>query len=194
MRQRLFGGVRQLHSARQKLFSGIKVHGSLLNTVNDESKTTVEVEDNSDENSETGSFDVESAVSIAEEDIASLFNVEKDPRVAQLYAITKRWATGTTVTAGSVISYVTTMIGIVQRLFTEPSTGAYKEEVLVSVLSLVLENEVHWENETAKQAVLALMQSTVPVMVRTAIRIAKGEINLGMMLKNCFPCCFGVKE
>lgn len=125
-------------------------------------------------------------------DIMSMFNFENDPRVAQLYAVAKRWARGTEVTSGSVIVFISTMIGVIEQMFTETHMGSYKEDVLVTVLTLVLKNEVKWEDESAKQTVLALMQSTVPMMVRTAIKIAKGEINLGKMFKNCFNCCFGV--
>jgi len=170
--------MKHMRSVRQRLFTGrVKVHGRVRTAEGSEST----------EEAKTALEEIDL------EDVSSMFSFENDPRVAQLYAITRRWAKGTAVTAGSVISYVTTMIGVIQQLFTEPHTGSYKEDVLVTVLTLVLENEVQWEDESSKQAVLALMQSTVPMMVRTAIKIAKGEINLGKMFKNCFPCCFGVE-
>lgn len=168
-----------LRSVRSRLFVGARIHGSAESKEADGAAAAGPSADAPDDDSV---------------DIMSMFTFENDPRVAQLYAVTKRWATGTEVTAGSVIAFLSTMVGVLQQLFTEAHTGSYKEDVLVSVLTLVLENEVRWEDESAKQTVLALMQTTVPMMVRTAIKIAKGEINLGKMFKNCFPCCFGVDE
>lgn len=128
--------------------------------------------------------------------VAPMPSFESDPRVAQLYSIAKRWAKDpdSSVNAGTIITFVTTLIATVQQLFTEPHTGSYKSDVLVHVLTLVLENDVDWKgDETSKQTVLALMQFSIPNIIRTAIGVARGEIDLGKMWKNCFPCCFGAE-
>lgn len=128
--------------------------------------------------------------------VTPTLSFESDPRVAQLYSIAKRWAhdPDSSVNAGTIITFVTTLIATVQQLFTEPHTGSYKSDVLVHVLTLVLENDVDWKgDETSKQTVLALMQFSIPNIIRTAIGVARGEIDLGKMWKNCFPCCFGAK-
>lgn len=122
--------------------------------------------------------------------------LQSDPRVTQLYSIAKRWARDpdSSVNAGTIITFVTSLIATVQQLFTEPHTGSYKSDVLVHVLTLVLENDVDWQgDESAKQTVLALMQFAIPNIIRTAIGVARGEIDLGKMWKGCFPCCFATK-
>jgi hypothetical protein len=121
----------------------------------------------------------------------SLLGIEADPRVKMLYAQAKKWAAGHTVDAGSVITFVTVLIAALQEIVKEPRSGGYKKKVLMTVLRMVIENDVVFNVPGDRAVIMAIVNSTVPVFIDTAIGIAVGDINLGKLFASCSPCCMG---
>ena len=116
-----------------------------------------------------------------------------DARVRQLYSIAKMWASSEEVNAGSIITFATTLMSSVEELITEKGSGPYKKSVVLSVLGLVLENDVVWESEATKQTILSLLRTTIPPMIDTIVKVAKGEIDIHKYLTRFSPCCFPSK-
>jgi hypothetical protein len=113
-----------------------------------------------------------------------------DARIQMLYETAKKWANNEGVNASNITSFVLVLISSIEELITEPHAGGFKEKAVLQVLTMVLENEVVWESENTKQVVMGLVQTTVPLLIKTAIGVATGTIDLGKMFKNCSPCCF----
>lgn len=115
-----------------------------------------------------------------------------DPKVLKLYEIGKVFAAGTEITAASIITFCTTLITAVQELVQEKGQGKRKKEMVLSVLRLVIENDVNTLSPDDKQTVLAILDTTVPVFIDTAIGIATGEIDLqkewNKYFGGCCPC------
>lgn len=124
--------------------------------------------------------------------LGAFASIENDPRVQQLYHIAKGWAKNRGVNAGSIILFATSLIASVEDLIVEAHAGPYKKQVLLTVLRLVLENDVQWESDETKATVIGLLETAVPMVIDTAIGIAKGEIDIGKIFKRFSPCCFGV--
>lgn len=124
--------------------------------------------------------------------VRAFASLENDPRVQQLYHIAKGWASSRGVDAGTIILFATSLIASVEDLITEAHAGPYKKQVLLTVLRLVLENDVKWSSEAAKATVIGLLETTIPIVINTTIGIAKGEIDIGKIFKRFSPCCFGV--
>jgi hypothetical protein len=119
----------------------------------------------------------------------SLLPLESDPRVKILYETAKKWAGGHAVTAGSVISFATFLIAAVQELVTETQAGPYKKQVLLTVLRMVIMNDIPFDSDSDRQTVLGVVEFAVPVFIDTAIGIARGDIDLHKMFASCSPCC-----
>lgn len=124
--------------------------------------------------------------------VSAFPSLENDPRVQHLYHIAKGWASNRSVDAGTIILFATSLIASVENLITEAHAGPYKKQVLLTVLRLVLENDVQWSSEAAKATVVGLLETTIPIVIDTTIGIAKGEIDIGKIFKRFSPCCFGV--
>lgn len=114
-----------------------------------------------------------------------------DPKVLKLYEIGKVFAAGTQIDAASIITFCTTLISAVQDLVKEKGQGKRKKEMVLTVLRLVI-NDVDTLSPSDKQTVLAILDTTVPVFIDTAIGIATGDIDLrkewNKYFGDCCPC------
>ena len=115
-----------------------------------------------------------------------------DPKVLKLYEIGKVFAAGNHIDAASIITFCTTLISAVQDLVKEKGQGKRKKEMVLTVLRLVIENDVDTLSPEDKQTVLAILDTTVPVFIDTAIGIATGDIDLrkewNKYFGDCCPC------
>jgi hypothetical protein len=121
-----------------------------------------------------------------------------DPKVLKLYEIGKVFAAGTEITAASIITFCTTLITAVQELVQEKGQGKRKKEMVLSVLRLVITNDVSSLSTDDKATILAILDTTVPVFIDTAIGIATGEIDLqkewNQVFGGCCPCGPAIKR
>lgn len=115
-----------------------------------------------------------------------------DPKVLKLYEIGKVFAAGNQIDAASIITFCTTLISAVQDLVKEKGQGKRKKEMVLTVLRLVIQNDVDTLSPSDKQTVLAILDTTVPVFIDTAIGIATGDIDLrkewNKYFGDCCPC------
>lgn len=115
-----------------------------------------------------------------------------DPKVLKLYEIGKVFAAGTQIDLASIITFCTTLISAVQDLVKEKGQGKRKKEMVLTVLRLVIVNDVDTLSPEDKQMLLAILDTTVPVFIDTAIGIATGDIDLrkewNKYFGDCCPC------
>lgn len=121
-----------------------------------------------------------------------------DPKVLKLYDIAKVFATGTEITATSIITFCTTLISTVQDLVQEKGQGKRKKEMVLTVLRLVITNDIDTLNDSDKSTLLSLLESTIPIFIDTAIGIATGDIDIkkewNNMFGGCCPCGPAIKS
>ena len=87
------------------------------------------------------------------------------------------------ITASSIVSLITELIPAIQKLVVGGNRGAYKKQVLINVLHLLVD-ESSIEN---KESIRNIVDTTVPPMVDTMISIANGKFDLFAQetVKNC---------
>ncbi len=110
-------------------------------------------------------------------------DLRSDPVVTTLFYKFQGILKTETITTSTIISLVTQLIPIIQKMVVGDKRGQYKKQVLMTVLGLLVE-----EADPAKQEPLQnIIDATVPVMVDTMVSIANGEINL--LGKDGKTCC-----
>lgn len=124
---------------------------------------------------------------------ASVAPIESDPRILKLYELAKQWTKTRTVSAASVITFVTYLISATESLIKDTGQGQYKKAAVLTVLRAVVENDIPFQTQEDKDAVLAILTLVVPVFIDTAIGLATGQIDIGKIFVSCSPCCMGGK-
>jgi len=122
---------------------------------------------------------------------ASVAPIESDPRILKLYELAKQWTKTRTVSAASVITFVTYLISATESLIKDTGQGQYKKAAVLTVLRAVVENDIPFQTQEDKDAVLAVLTLVVPVFIDTAIGLATGQIDIGKIFVSCSPCCMG---
>lgn len=114
--------------------------------------------------------------------------------VLQVYNQIKSWIDNTDKPdASNIIVLVTLLIKCVENI-AKDKQGVYKKELVLKVLTKVI-NESKLD-QNAKNALMVLVQTTIPVMIDTMISIANEKIDLGKIktdMNKCFMnkcfCC-----
>tara|TARA_Y100001970_G_C14147235_1_gene810566 strand:+ start:114 stop:464 length:351 start_codon:yes stop_codon:yes gene_type:complete len=111
--------------------------------------------------------------------------IANDPIAQQLYTTARGWIRGqTTVGPANIMSFATMLMIAVQKL--AKGRGVYKKELVLTVMRAAIENDVPFDNDEDKQAVLQLVDTVVPAAI-------DGIKDIGTQLMtnppNCFPCC-----
>lgn len=107
--------------------------------------------------------------------------IAADPVVTTLfYKFQEGWKE---ITPSSIVSLITELIPAIQKLVVGGNRGAYKKQVLITVLHLLVD-ESSIEN---KESIRNIIDTTVPPMVDTMISIANGKFDLMAQetVKNC---------
>lgn len=112
-----------------------------------------------------------------------------DPKVAAIYNHLKTWVDGTQeLNSGSIVVLVTQVISLVQQEIPEHGRGSYKKHVAMSVIKqIVHDSDV---DESTKQTLTFLIDTTVPPMIDAMVSIARQEIDLHKLKKNLMTSCF----
>lgn len=118
--------------------------------------------------------------------MTTVINEEYDPNVLSLYNQFKDWSEGDKLDASNVIQLVTLLIPAVQKIVIEPHRGPYKKKVVINVLELLIQDSKL--NNNAKTTLKIIVNTTVPITIDTLISVAKGDINVGKVVKTT-QCC-----
>lgn len=110
--------------------------------------------------------------------------MNKDPLVLLVYDKCKDIVDKKSITTNDIANIITTTIPIVETLVNEKNKGAYKKKVVITVLTLLVDNS-ELEDEEKKDLHL-LIDTAVPPMIDAMVKIANGEIKFN----SCkFGCC-----
>lgn len=116
-----------------------------------------------------------------------------DPVVAQVYEQCKFWSEGESPSISSITPFVMQLISVTQSIVTEKGKGAYKKQVVLTVLRKILENDVQFGSEDDERTIMMILETTVPGIIDTAVGIATGEIDLAKHAQQigaaCNCCC-----
>lgn len=105
-----------------------------------------------------------------------------DPYAKDLYDQAKLWASGNEgVTASSVISFAITVMRSIQLMVSQAKQfkGEYKKRMVMTILRMVVNNDVRFEDDKDRELVLSIIENTVPTFIDTVILVAKGDVDLG---------------
>lgn len=111
---------------------------------------------------------------------------QDDITVLKLYKQFKGWGQGDKLNASSIIMLATDLIPAVQKLVSNKHQGSYKKKVILRVLELVIQDSDL--SDDAKSTLNSVLQTTVPITIDVMISVAKGDLNLGKLVKP-FCCC-----
>lgn len=114
-----------------------------------------------------------------------------DPLAASLFNTARLWVAshGKTVDAGSILTFCTTLMSMVQRLVKEKHSGTYKKRLVLTILRLSID-EVDFESPEAKAMVVTVLETTVVDFVDKAVQLATGQITIHKIMQGYSPCCF----
>ena len=116
--------------------------------------------------------------------------MENDAHVKIVYNQLKAWVEGSQeLDASSMVILVTQVIGLIQKEVPEHGKGAYKKDMALTVIKLIIQDSPL--DATAKMSLNILLETTVPPMIDAMISIAKQNIDLGKAKKSlasCFGC------
>lgn len=107
-----------------------------------------------------------------------------DPYAKDLYDQAKLWAAGNEgVTAGSVINFAITVMRSIQLMVSQAKAfkGEYKKRMVMTILRMVIKNDVKFDSVEDRAYVLAIVEDTIPTFIDTMILIAKGDVDLGKL-------------
>lgn len=107
-----------------------------------------------------------------------------DPYAKDLYDQAKLWASGNGgVNAGSVISFAITVMRSIQIMVAQAKEykAAYKKRMVMTILRMVVNNDVRFEKDGDRELVMSIIENTVPTFIDTVILVAKGDVDLGKL-------------
>ena len=108
---------------------------------------------------------------------------------SDLYKAGKLWVKVTRPNPSNVIFLTIHLIKEVQKNLKDPAMGVYKKELVISVLKEIINNEVKFDDDIQREAIIFIIDETMPAMIDMMIGIAKGEFDLGKKIKNARKGC-----
>ena len=123
-------------------------------------------------------------------DIKSLTPDElvEDPWATILYEKARMWAKGSGgVDEASIFDFTMALVKVVELMMKDVGGhhGQHKIRLVMTIVRLVIENDVVWPDEATKTMVSNILELSIPNFIRTMILIAKGEIDLGKTFGKC---------
>jgi len=117
---------------------------------------------------------------------------DREANIVIIYNQIKGLPTLENLEASDIITLVIKLIPIVQKTINGKNQGAYKKQIVIGVLNIVIkESNI---NSEAKDALYLLVSTTIPFTIDTIISVANGEIDISKHAKNIGICfgCFGI--
>ena len=108
----------------------------------------------------------------------------EDPWASVVYEKARLWAKGNGgVDSGSVLLFGIAMIKVIEGLMKSVGHGHgdHKISILMTVMRLVINNDIEWSSEQDRQDVLFVLEKAVPSFVKEIIMISKGEKDIGKL-------------
>jgi hypothetical protein len=129
---------------------------------------------------------------VQEMKIGDLAVWKKDANVQRLYGIAQVWSTSKGgLTMSNLTEFVTTLLRSLQTLVSEPQNGTSKKKILLTVLELVVENELTHLSDSDRNALLNTIHMLVPKLVDTFVGLASGAIDIRKLWNKYFGKCCG---
>ena len=119
--------------------------------------------------------------------------IEQTPQFNQIYEQIKSWVNKEgPVTAVSVISFVTRVMGVVQKAVTERNKGKYKKQLVLSLMRKLI-SEIKM-SETDRVAILSVLETVVGGAMDVIVGVATGQIDINKVFLSCSSCCLPLKK
>lgn len=112
----------------------------------------------------------------------------EDPWATTLYEKARMWAKGNGgVDAASIFDFAMALVKVIELMMKDVGGhhGRHKIRLVMTVVRLVIKNDVVWPDEATKTMVSNILELSIPNFIRTMIKISKGEIDLGKTFGNC---------
>ena len=110
-----------------------------------------------------------------------------DKNVKEVYEQIKEYVDGDRITSATLISLVTHLIPITQKVIIDKHKGPYKKKVVITVLKMIIDDSKL--NDSNKETLHLVVQSTIPFTIDTMVGIAKGDIDLAKYKESVEKCC-----
>lgn len=108
-----------------------------------------------------------------------------DSTTLELYNRFKGWG-NRSLHASDMITMVTLLIPMVQKLINGKGQGAYKKRIILDVLELIIGDSTLEPSD--KQSLILVLHTTIPPVIDTLISVAKGDLDIGKIIKST-GCC-----
>jgi len=115
-------------------------------------------------------------------------DVKDDKNIETIYEIAKKWVNDNGLHSTNVMELTLHLMQVIQKIITDTGKGGYKKMIVLTVLRLVIKNDVQWENEQVKNLLLETINTIVPSAIDQIVSVAKGLVNL-KKLKFKLCCC-----
>jgi len=90
-------------------------------------------------------------------------------------------------TVENIISHTINIMHTVQTLITQKGQGEKKKELVISVLSHLIDKV---QDTDVKDKLTLLLNTCVPETIDVVILVASGKLDFGKLSKKYLPCCF----
>lgn len=117
--------------------------------------------------------------------------MSSDPNFDKVYEQAKEWISNEeNLTATNVMDFVTFLMPIVQKITIGKKRGEYKKQLVMNIITKVIENDAKFESDEDKRLVLKVVENTVPVSIDLLVAVATGKIDIKNKVKQFCFCFF----
>jgi hypothetical protein len=112
----------------------------------------------------------------------------EDPWATTLYEKARMWAKGSGgVDSASIFDFSIALVKVIELMMKDVGRhhGQHKIRLVMTVVRLVLENDVVWPDQQTKTLVTNILELSIPNFIPTMIAIARGEVDLGKTFGSC---------
>ena len=107
----------------------------------------------------------------------------------ELYKAGKLWVKITPPNPTNIVFLTIHLVKEIQKCIRDPSLGEYKKELVISVLKEIINNEVKFDDDIKREAIIFIIDETMPATIDMTIGIAKGDFDLGKKFKRMRKGC-----
>jgi hypothetical protein len=115
--------------------------------------------------------------------------IRLDKASKRLYKAGTNWVRVTPPNPSNIVFLTIHLVKEVQLAIRDKHLGQYKKELVVKILIEIVNKEAKFEEELQKEAVLFVIEETVPSTIDMMIGIATGEFDLFKKFKNMRKGC-----
>lgn len=117
--------------------------------------------------------------------------MQTDSNFDKVYEQAKEWISKEeNLTPTNVMEFVTFLMPIVQKITFGKKKGEYKKQLVMDIITKVIENDAKFESDEDKTLVLKVVKNTVPITIDLLVSVATGKIDIKNKVRSLFFCCF----